>query len=191
MCTSMSCREDYQRQYGRDLLTDIRLRGLKGGLEPHVQKWQDQAVEDIVREVSQQSKALKPDLIISVDGNPIPSFLIQNPQGRQEVKWANAGLIDIIFNMDYSSKPDFDKFEIIRQELNNPDKLLFLLGNYYKKNKKIYSRNPEKLINLIDSVQDRWHNGIGIYIYSMLDEKQVESLASKAFKIDALPHWHR
>lgn len=186
LCRCEFCQAEYRRSFGRDLLADIA--SLKPGmsLPPTLQKWQDEAVEDIVRQVKEKGKAIKPGLIISVCGHP---QLKPSPEGRDELKWANAGLIDVIFNMDYRKVPDFDKFQAIRQQLKDPSKLIMLLGNYDKKESGITATESAHLARVLEYLQSRWPGRVGIYLYKQLSDSQVEALAQGPFREPARPAW--
>ena len=64
-CTSSFCQQDYQSKYGRDLLADLAL----SPIPQEVRQWVAAAVEAIVQDVHDRVKAIKPHVIISVDGH--------------------------------------------------------------------------------------------------------------------------
>ena len=159
-------------------------------MEAHLQEWQDETVETIVAEISKKGKVIKPYLVVSVDGHPIPNFLPPNPQGRHEIRWANKQLIDAVFNMDYKEEPDFEKHELITKELRNPFKAIFLLGNYDENLLgKVAPRDPSILVNLVYDVQKRWPGSVGVYLSSQLSDPQIQALANGPFKNNAVPIW--
>ena len=179
ICTSQNCINDYRQSFGRDLLRDIAVKNSDGGLEVHVQQWQDGVVKAIVREISVKGKKIKPKLSVSVDGCPIPIGFPPNDQGRQEIKWANAGWVDIIFNMEYSTIPNFDRHELVSQELHEPRKLIMLLANWEKDSDgNIKPRDAELVSKHVNYVQKRWPGGVGIYRYKELstNEAQIKAL---------------
>jgi len=186
LCTCDFCQQEYRRTSGRDLMQDIAQLQPGKSLPPDLQKWQDEAVEDIVRKVSEKAKTIKPNLIISVDGHP---QLKPSPEGREEVKWANAGLIDVIFNMDYRKVPDFDTFQTIRHHLKDPARLIMLLGNYDKKETAVGPTEANHLARVVEYVQGRWPGRVGIYLYNQLSDAQIEALAQGPFQRPAKPAW--
>jgi len=189
LCKCHYCVQEYQRQFDRDLVADSTVNNL-GHMEPHLQQWQDQAIEDIVRRISINVKRIKPGLVLSVDGHPRPRVLPPSWQGRREIKWANDGLIDIIFNMDYDRKPDFEKHALVLQELYHPNQLIMLLGNYDMISKKQgLPRDSRYFVQLVYSVLHRWPGGVGIYLYNQLDDAQIDALAQGPFKEKAEPLW--
>jgi uncharacterized lipoprotein YddW (UPF0748 family) len=170
-------------------MRDLKLVSDRGGLYEKVQHWQDQAVMEVVKSVSAFGKSIKNDLIISVSGHPVPNFLPPNPQGRNEVKWANLNLIDLIFNMDYSKKPDFKKHQLIQKELKDPNKIVMLLGNYEQGAKYKFPRDETLLKYLVQNVQNKWNNGVGVYFYLTLSGNQIEMLRNGPFRQAAKPRW--
>ncbi len=189
LCRCEFCQQEYRRTTGRDLLADIN-SSKPGTSLPSLQKWQDDAVEDIVRQVKEKGKAIKPRLIISVCGYPMTT---PNPEGREEISWANAGLIDLIFNMDYQYIPDFERQQVLRNRLKEPDKLVMLLANYQwdRVQKKHLITDPAHLVRLIDNLRYRWPGAVGIYIYSLLNDAQVEKLSQGVFSLPARPFWRK
>lgn len=187
ICTSATCRDDYRRKFNRELITDLVIWKTDVGFETHVQQWIDQAITAIVSDVSNRAKSIRPSVIISVDGAPLNRF--GRREGRDEIRWANTGLIDAIFHMDYNIVPDYEMFNNAVIRLNNPQKLIFLAGNYDKDNSRIVSRKASALSTIIKKTTRRWPWGIGVYLYSMLTDEQVEKLLSELFSIPAIPAW--
>jgi uncharacterized lipoprotein YddW (UPF0748 family) len=188
LCTCDFCQREYHQTTGRDLLHDIAQTNSTRKLQPELHKWQASAVEEIVRQVKEKCRAIKPRLIISVCGHPL---LGPSREGREEISWANAGLVDLIFNMDYQFIPDFERQQILRNRLKNPDKLVMLLANYQRdKVKKAHIiTDPAYLVRLIDNLQYRWPGGVGVYIYSLLSDIQIKALDQGPFQRSARPAW--
>ncbi len=196
VCTSTSCQEDYSNAYGRSLLQDIKTTRADGALEDHVQAWQDAAVESVVKRVNEGGKSLRKSLVVSVDGHPIPTSvpIRPNAEGRQEIKWAKAGLVDVIFDMDYTDHPDFLTHRIVVDELAGVNaKAIPLLGDYDRNSdNKAFSRDPRLAAALISYVQKQWRGGgVGLYLYNMLSDAQIEALGDKPFGQPAKPFWGR
>lgn len=190
ICKCSYCVSEYQKKYKASLLDDVNRKGHKGGLVSSLQEWQDQAVEAIIRGISEKARSLKNNIVVSVNGHPIPSFLPANAEGRQEVKWANADLIDVIFDMDYTQQPDFEKHELIRKEVRNPGKVIMLLGNYDRDQAgRVIPRDAKMLMGLTSYVQENWPGGVGIYLYSQLSAGQIGALAAGPFKHKAKAAW--
>ena len=190
VCTSASCRADYEKETGCEFWPDYALREVSGPARDRLQNWQDQAVSDIVSGFSQASKALKPGLIVSVDGHPQPKDAIRPLQGKDELLWANNGWIDVIFAMDYSERVDFETIDQVRRGLLDPNKLIVLFGNYDKRDTTVVGR-PGKLVdNYAAYARRKWvGSGVAFYLYGQLSDDQVETLARGTFLNKALPAW--
>ncbi len=173
-CSCDYCRDEYRRRFGRDLNADLQSGDQGGALESHLQQWVDAAVEEIVRNVSIKCKALKPALQLSVDGHPT---VFANREGRNEIKWANDGLIDIIFNIDYGRLPNFNNHRLMRRQLENPSKLLMLLSNCQNVNGVVVPKHAVIFANNVKDVRKRWKDGFGAYLYSMLSDEQLTQLS--------------
>ena len=190
-CISEYCKSQFKEIYKRDLLTELNNKGKDGRLSPEVQEWIDNAVEAVVSDISVKGKRIKPNLIMSVDGYPIPSDSIPSPQGRHEVRWANKGYIDVIYNMEYGRAPDFERLEKVKKDLIVPERLLPLLGNYDRgPGNQIKPRSATFLVELLNYSQRLMPQGANIYIYSQLSDEQVD-LLSIFFRDDAVPLWRQ
>lgn len=177
VCTCPYCKRQYKDNYQKDLTEDITQSGNMVRLEPNLQQWQDTALESIVRQVSAMAKKLKPSLVLSVCGKPrLPSEPV-NPQGRQEIRWANKSLIDLIYCMDYKIQPDFDRHESVKNLVKEPAKAIPLLSNYDKDfRNRILPRDPQVLANLISAARRRWDDGFGLYLYSQFNNEQLGAI---------------
>ena len=183
LCKCGYCLRSYRALYGRNLIADSLKRQPNGALEAHLQDWQDRSIELIVKEISNHIKAVKPNISLSVDGHPVPELLPPDIQGRHEIQWANAGLVDTIFCMDYSNRPDFELYLVVKNELNNPEKVALVLGNYERlEDNKIVPRDADLLNNIVQYAQRLGFGGIGVYLYSQLVDSQIASLATGSFK---------
>jgi uncharacterized lipoprotein YddW (UPF0748 family) len=189
ICKSDFCRNQYNELYHRNLAVDLKQKCPDGRLNRFVQEWVDKSVAAVVRGVSKQVREKKPGIIFSVDGYPMLRQEPPNPEGRQEIAWANEGLIDLIFNMDYKKSPDFDRLEAVSAELQASTRVIPLLANYeWKTSKTIISRKGPHLAELLKYSRNRVPYGFGIYIYSMLDDDQLNSL-SQLYNSPSLPFW--
>lgn len=189
ICTSRDCQSDYSRQFGRDLLSDIKHPKADGTLELHLQKWQDDAITAIVREIRDRAKAIRPQIIISTDGYP---SLRPSEEGREDLRWADSGLIDIAFAMDYREVPDYERLEHIITMFKEPAKLIPILGNYEAiPPSRIEPRNPELVARAIEHTLSRTPHGIALYLYDLLTEDQIMAISRGPFREQAKPQWKR
>jgi uncharacterized lipoprotein YddW (UPF0748 family) len=192
ICTSPSCRENYNQKTGSNLLFDYPLKLVMGSARERIQRWQDDAVTDIVTNFSKNAKKLRPNLVISIDGVPKPSDELRNVEGRNELKWANNGLIDVIYGMDYNEKIDFETIDQVRSGLRQPEKVVVLFGNYEKRNKKAKTipRPGELVAKYATFAQHKWpDSGVAFYLYSMLSDEQIINLRKGPFAEEAIPRW--
>ncbi|HHW10137.1 MAG TPA: family 10 glycosylhydrolase [Firmicutes bacterium] len=197
ICTGQFCRDDYQAKFGRDLLGDLTAEA--GQLKPaahaagRVIQWQDDAVADIIRRTSEQARRLRPGIVISVDGSPRPAEEGPAIDGRNEKMWVEAGWVDVVYIMDYNQQPAYDKWDAVRAESSRPEAYVCLLGNYDRTEfGQAVSRSGKLVADLVAYAQRKWPgNGVGLYLYSLLNEEQIEALRSGPFKEEAVTHWER
>ncbi|MEZ4601747.1 MAG: family 10 glycosylhydrolase [Syntrophotaleaceae bacterium] len=190
ICTSDHCRKNYEDNLGHNFWADYALKHVSGPARDRLQRWQDTAVTHILEDFSAQTWKIKPDLIISVDGHPRPKTKTRPLEGRDETKWANSGLIDIIFAMDYRERIDFETIDLVRKDLNNKDKLIVLFGNYEKNDQLVLARSGSLVAKYAEFAKKKWPgSGVAFYLYAWLSDEQIEALRKGAFAETSIPKW--
>ena len=131
VCLSNRCAEDYRNKFsGHDLFADYKNLGLDVESKDRLGRWQSDAVSDLVRRFSFAAKAVKPNLIISVDANPVFDARQFYSEGRDSILWANNGWIDGVFSMEYGKYIDVEKLHSVERQLKDKNKLWIIIGNY-------------------------------------------------------------
>jgi hypothetical protein len=192
ICISAYCVADYRRRFGRSLASDAGVRRDDGSLEPHVQQWQDEDVAAFVGDVSRRIRELKPRVVISVSGVPVPGGLPGNDQGRQELAWLRDGWVDIVYNMQYSIIPDFEKHELVQREIGMPGKIIITLANWEKDSTgMIVPRDPKVFSRLVAYALSRWPGNVAVYRYKELSENKTQGklLSEGPFRNHATPRF--
>lgn len=192
MCTSSACAADYATRGGFDLRKDYAAAAATPAARARIQAWLDEDVGEIVERFAQQSRSLKPRVIISVDGYVEPRADKRALEGRNEIDWLNRGWIDVIFHMDYRPQPQVEQIELGRAALHDPDKLHVLLGNYERVGGRVVSRDADLLAANAALLQRLWPRaGVSVYLLSRLDAAQTATLRAGPFKEQATPDWDR
>ncbi|MCG3117435.1 MAG: family 10 glycosylhydrolase [Candidatus Manganitrophus sp. SA1] len=193
LCTSVDCQNNYYRATGFPLLEDLTQSSVDESARWRLQKWQDVAVTDIVKNLSTQARILKPKLIISIDGQPkAPGGELRALEGRDELAWANYDWVDVVFGMDYRQRIDFENVDAVRSTLKQPEKMIVLFGNYDKMDdqSEAIPRTGDLVAKYAAFAQRRWPGtGMGLYIYSKLTDEQVNALRTGPFLENAFPVW--
>jgi|GEM_PF-558779 len=208
ICKSRKCVDEYFRETGRSLIHDAaeaeRYNDTKG--TSSVIAWNREAVTAIVRDFSKRAKALRKGLIVSVDAVPSQFFLLL--QGQDSIRWANEGLIDVIYYMDYAKHPDVKAVDESRKKLSNPDRLTVLFSTYDPLDKNlipqrsrtrvkaiegdtaIVSRSGSLLADYVLLARTMWpRSGIAFYHAKQLSDEQVSTLSEAVFNSPAHPLW--
>jgi hypothetical protein len=89
--------------------------------------------------------------------------------------------------MAYGDVPDVETPHLMRTRLNDPNRLIVMINNYNKQGKRLSPKNPDMMMSSISYIRNRWGNGIGVYLYSMLSDEQVEAFSKGIFKTKAVP----
>ncbi|MDX2253052.1 MAG: family 10 glycosylhydrolase [Nitrospira sp.] len=193
ICASPSCAADYLAQTGHNLLIDRAKALLPGGTSPELIAWQERAVEDIVLRVSTGARALNQKIVISVDA--VPGHPIDLTQGRNSVRWADSGLVDVVYMMHYEANPDWAALRRLQQSMERPEALVVLCGNYEDVTvpvKAVVPRDAGKVATLLSEARKfQQGNGLGLYLYSRLSDQQVAELSAQTFEAKATPSWSR
>jgi len=192
ICTSSACKDDYLAKTGVYYQIDYNLKDKLGAARRRIQKWQDDAVGDVVSTFSNQAREMKPKLVISVDSHLEVDESARQLQGRNELEWANRGWIDIIFNMDYQARVDFEKATLAMGKLPDKRMMIELFGNYEHEDDRIAPRPGEIVAKYMGFAQRTWPgHGMALYLYSMLSDKQINALKAGPFCENAIPNWPR
>ncbi|NGZ96159.1 MAG: hypothetical protein CV089_08540 [Nitrospira sp. WS110] len=185
LCTNADCKREYREIYGRDLELDTALFKLSFGKVPSLVEYQENAVTSMIATVSDKVRKRKPNIMISVD---TLVGQISAEQGQNSVEWANKGLIDVVFRMDYMRQLNTNLFEDIRRRLNNPGSLSLLISNMstfeeMQPGQKHFPRDGRWLAKTVSLVQSRWPEiGIAIYFYKYLTDEQIDALKGGPFR---------
>lgn len=198
VCRSMFCVDDYRLKQKRDLLADIEEMEKQrwSAAADSLAQWNAGAVTDIVASFSRQAREIKPGLLISVDSVVgMRPFVID---GADSVVWANSGLIDVIFQMDYQDQQsEINKVFLSRgfAGLTDPDKLVLLAGNYVRQLTKdgALPRDARSVSGVVSFAQHLRPkgNGVALYQYRFLTDGQIDALASGPFKTPTRPDWKK
>ncbi len=192
ICDSPRCVEDYRRQTGRNLLVDRQIRHVPGWDMKELIAWQAAAVTDLVSRVSTSCRRAKPNIVISMSGDPVHPLL--RIEGHDSGKWADDGLIDVLYNMHYEPAPDFATLETIQSAMKRSEAMVVGCGNYEEAtpSSPVRSREPGKVAVLIRAARAiQRGNGVAIYLYSMLTDAQIDALRTDVFARPAKPRWIR
>lgn len=170
-----------------------RIDELKGPrtaeVEGRLLRWQEKAVSDLVSRISEGARAVRPGLVIVVDGHPLPRPQLQE-QGRNEWLWLEHKWIDVAYDMDYGWRPNFAAYEAAANATPCPERFALLLGNYDEEGGKPFPRNPAQLARLVDYTLRKYPGrGLAIFDYGSLSDAQVEALRAGPFAEAAVPSW--
>lgn len=187
ICGSQFCADDYHRESGRSLSLDRYSYRIAPSARDTIAQWQEKAVGDIVQRVSNYVRTNHASMLISVCAHPgHPNLYIQ---GQNSIKWADSGLIDVIFAMHYEAEPDWPAIKAVRQQMRRPEAMVVMVGNYdhVGAKKTVVSRDAGQVAQLVERARLLTHNyGVGLYLYSMLDDAQVNALKTGPFRISTM-----
>jgi len=191
VCNSRFCAEIYHAFTGRDLAKDHADRWRSQASILARNRWQEAAVREIIASARQSLKSRNPAAILSVDAAPWHPQIKR--EGQDSVKWANEGLVDLVWSMNYQRNPDFEAMKMVRDQFHEPHRLAMIVGNYERdqQDKSIVTRRNAQRVNelLVESRNFNPTGPVALYVYSMLDENQIGTLSSGAFRECAIPDW--
>ena len=152
----------------------------------------EQLIAAFIRDVADKSRMINPSIVVSVDAAPWSPTIKQF--GQDSVKWAEEGIVDVIYSMQYQPHPDFAVAEKARASMKRPEAFVVMVGNYDYNEvlKKVVPRDPDLLINLIErSRQVGPGNGIAVYLYGQMSDAQVLLLRDTVFSVPSKTRWVR
>lgn len=186
ICKTPACRRHYSDNMKRDLLRDAENMWSNKESGDSVAKWNATAVTKIIEEFSKQARARRPKLPISIDSHPVAmkwAYL----EGASSIAWANQGLIDTIFDMQYMSEIDVSAVNSAKTKLLDPAKYVLLVGNYDadpKDKQRVWSRDARLVAELLKKSQSysREANAAALYEYPYLNSEQIRAISGGPFK---------
>jgi hypothetical protein len=69
-------------------------------------------------------------------------------------------------------------------------KLLLLISNHDWKDGNPVPKHADLMRSTAEYIQGRWRKGLGVYLYSMLSDEQVERLGKGPFRMASRPPEH-
>ena len=174
MCLTNTCRNEYRARFQRDLEMDARVFRVAPRTVPSLIEYQESTVTEMVQNIANAVRVVKPGVIISADAYPeLTDYL----NGQNSVEWANRGYIDVLFRMDYERTIDSASTEAVRKRLKNPDSLTVIVGNYDLVQDGAVPRSGRWLVDTMQGVVARWpRSGVAVYLYNQLSDEQREVL---------------
>jgi len=192
ICQSPSCVQEYRSLTDRNLMVDRLSYGVSSEAREAIADWNEQAVGDIVRRVSGHVRKHHPHLLVSLCGHPgHPNLYIQ---GQKSVKWADEGLIDVVYDMRYPAEPNWEEIRAVQRTMKRPEAYVVLCGNYDSvgpHRTSVSSTGARVAGQISHSRQVVQGNGVGLYLYSLLTDDQVNALRAGPFHLPASPKWIR
>ncbi len=192
ICQSPECARQYHHHTNRNLMLDRLSYGASADAREAIADWNEQAVGEIVRRVSSHVRKNQPNLLISLCGHPgHPNLYIQ---GQKSIKWADEGLIDVVYDMRYPAEPNWEEMRAVQKSMKRPEAYAVLVGNYDLVGAhqiSVSSAGSRVAAQIVRSRQVAPGNGVGVYLYSLLNDEQINALRSGPFHTPATPKWAR
>lgn len=150
----------------------------------------ERAISEVIRRINKEGKRLKANLVISVDAAPwkpdIKAF------GQNAPKWADEGIVDVVYSMQYHANPDFGIIKSIQSRMKRPEALVVMVGNFDRlgPGHAVAERNPARVSELISKARAISRgNGVALYYYGRLSDRQIDALKKGVFQAKARPQW--
>jgi hypothetical protein len=186
-CTGASCRADYRRLTGRDLLADIGDTSNRKDAAISIGKWNRHAVGEIVSAIAVKASRIRPRLIISVDSSLDSDDFLS--QGNDAIAWANRGVVDVVFHMDYGRCPDWKTADNARLQFHDRGKMVMLLADYAILDHGVVPFDGRLLADFVRIGRMFDAQGVAFYHRPQLSGQQAKVLSDSVFREPALPFW--
>lgn len=197
---SKTAAEMYQKKYGADI---NELKGAAWISDPVLNKrfldWQEAAVSDVVRRISEGTRAIKPGFVITTCGLPQPKPQLHE-EGRNEWLWLENGWIDVAYDMDYGSAPGGKLSQVRAAQPAYADHYAKMLGTYNRTSTKdvvkiegmtLGSRPGPGYANAVEYSLRKFYGsgGVATYMYETLNREISDALKAGPYKEKAVPAW--
>lgn len=189
-CTSSECAKNYEEKTGRNLYADLILEKVPKSRIKSIEIWNEEPIEYIVKTISEESKTIKPKLMLSVDSMPGARHL--RMQGHDSQKWLNNRWIDTIFYMEYENDFKIEDIQLSKSKVDQPESIILLLSLYDMENPGREKKPGALIRKSINAVNRVWPNsGVAFYHYKQLTDEQVHELGSTIYSAKACTTWRK
>jgi uncharacterized lipoprotein YddW (UPF0748 family) len=184
VCKTPACRAHYNGQTKRDLLQDAGNMWRHKDAGDAIAQWNAEAVTRIIEDFSAQARAHQPKLPISIDSHPVAKWTYL--EGASSIAWVNRGLIDMIFDMQYTREIDVAAVNSAKSKLLDPAKYVLLVGNYEVSptdKQRVWPRDASLVAELLRKSQlySQKANAAALYEYRFLNLEQIKAISLGTF----------
>jgi len=183
-CYCDKCKVEFAERFGKPLTE---------ASDDEWTAWNQPAVAEVVRQVSGQARALKPELVMSA---AVYCLLpMGGRQGQDAPGWVHNGWVDACMPMDYSS----DVMEVRANEqafldalgTDHATALASGLSLYMASGGSAISRRPDMVATQIHLVRTMGISGYCLFAYEYMSDDILELLSTEVNAEPALPAYRR
>lgn len=183
-CYCDKCKAEFAAQFGKPLAE---------ASDDEWTAWNQPVVAEVVRQVSEQARALKPELVMSA---AVFCLLpMGGRQGQDGPGWVRNGWVDVCMPMDYSS----DVMEVRANEqafldalgADHAEALASGLSLYMASGGSAISRPPDMVATQIHMVRTMGIGGYCLFAYEYMSDDILELLRTEVNAEPALPVYRR
>lgn len=184
ICKTPACRAKYEGKTTRNLLRDAENMWKDKDSGDAIAEWNAEAVTKVIEEFSKQAKARRPNLPISVDSHPVGKYTYL--EGANSIAWANRGLIDMIFDMQYKQEINVTSVTNAKSKLSDPAKYVLLVGNYETAptdKQRVWARDAPLVAELLKKsrLYSQEAGAVALYEYRFLNDEQIRAIKRGPF----------
>lgn len=184
ICRTNACRTHYRGRTNRDLLQDAAEMWRNKESGDSIARWNAEAVTRIIEDFSAQARARRPKMPISIDSHPVAKWTYL--EGASSIDWANRGLIDMIFDMQYMPRIDVAAVNGAKAKLLDPAKYVLLVGNYEASptdKQRVWARDAALVAELLEQSRRHSHKAgaVALYEYRFLNDEQIHAISRGPF----------
>ena len=112
-------------------------------------------------------------------------------QGNDAVAWANRGLVDVVFHMDYGRCPDWNSALKARKQLHDGQRMIMLLADFTILDQGVVPYDGRLLADFVRIARMYNFQGVSFYHRPQLSGQQAVVLSGTVFREKARPIWTR
>lgn len=180
VCYDARCQDAYYQATKRNLMLDLASHKVNSTAFGSIVRWQRDAVREMVTSIAMDARKVRPGLVVTVDAAPWADTVLI--EGQDSLAWSEAGIVDVVFSMNYERSIDWPAMRELQVGLKNPERFAVMVGNYDAESVGSPVPRPGSVLSALVNKAEGFNRAghYAVYSYSYLSDDQVRGLSTRS-----------